>query len=157
MGGATTILRGFKVSVAALDRFLEANGCNRTYSMPPFASKHPDGAVSQLLFRKIAAYNPDADKNRFRLLIPTQEAMDDSKTAYISYVWTVVKAHRELKVDEDLPAEVPKGFEELREEIMGFGKDVSEDEKISDEGKMGLYLVVNDDTLYSGSYDFEGH
>ncbi|KAK3996580.1 hypothetical protein QBC44DRAFT_317177 [Cladorrhinum sp. PSN332] len=154
---ATTILRGFKVSVAALDLFLEANGVNRTYATPPFANEHPDGAVSQLLFQKVAAHNPDADKNGFRVLIPTLEAMADSKTAYVSYVWTVVKAHRELKIEEDLPADIPKGFEELRREILSFGKDVSEGDKITDEGKTGLYLVVNDDTVYSGSYDWEGH
>ncbi|KAK4199945.1 hypothetical protein QBC40DRAFT_280837 [Triangularia verruculosa] len=157
MGGATTILRGFKISVATLDRFLEANGNHRTYSTPPFANEHPDGAVSQLLFKKVSAYNSSADKNGFRLLIPTQEAMERSKTAYISYVWTVVRAHRELNVDEDLPAEVPKGFRELRDEIMGFGKDLSEGEEISGDGKMGLYLVVNDDSLYSGIYAFERH
>ncbi|KAK4161620.1 hypothetical protein QBC43DRAFT_323321 [Cladorrhinum sp. PSN259] len=157
MGGATTILRGFKISVTALDRFIEANGYVRTYGTPPFANEHPDGDISQLLFSKVAAYNPDADKNKFRLFIPTLEGIEDSKTAYVSYAWTVVKAHRELKPDEDLPPEVPKGFEELRQEMLSFEKDVDQVATITDEGKMGLYLVVNDDSIYSGTYGFEGH
>ncbi|KAK4193226.1 hypothetical protein QBC35DRAFT_480954 [Podospora australis] len=86
-----------------------------------------------------------------------QEGMDDSKTAFISYVWTVVQSHRELIVDGDLPSEIPRGFEELRGEILSYAKDLEEKAKITDEGKMGLYLVVNDDSLYSGDWDFEGH
>ncbi|KAK4224302.1 hypothetical protein QBC38DRAFT_515353 [Podospora fimiseda] len=67
MVGATTILRGFKTSVTALDRFIiEANGYVPTYGTPPFATKHPDGGISQLLFGKVEAHNPDADKNKFR-------------------------------------------------------------------------------------------
>ncbi|KAK4184077.1 hypothetical protein QBC35DRAFT_67914 [Podospora australis] len=157
---ATTILGGFKVSVAAFDRFLGANNLEleRTYGNPPFAHQHPDGPISQLLFRKVSTYNAGADKNGFRVTIPTLSALPSmSKTAYVSYTWTAVRAHRELELEEDLPAEIPKGFEELRQEIPSFEQEIGEDEEITNAGKMGLYLVVNDDALYSGSYPLEGH
>jgi hypothetical protein len=64
-----------------------------------------------------------------------------------------VVAHREVKMDEDLPAEVPKGFEKLRQEILGYGKDIGKGDKIVDEGKLGIYIVVTYDIR--GSYGDE--
>ncbi|KAK4163279.1 hypothetical protein QBC43DRAFT_319827 [Cladorrhinum sp. PSN259] len=154
---ATTILRGFKVSSAALDLFLEANGVPRLYSSAPFADSHPDDFPSKLLFNKIISHDPNADKNRFRVLMPSFNGWhEQSKVAFVSYVWTVVKFYRELDVDKDLPPEVPKGFEELRQEILSFEKDVvSEQDKVKDSGKISLYLVVNDEPTYSGMYPVE--
>ncbi|KAH6615912.1 hypothetical protein B0J18DRAFT_438475 [Chaetomium sp. MPI-SDFR-AT-0129] len=141
--GSTTLIRGFKVSVATLDAFLRANNVYETYGTPPFYKRHPDeDPISKLLFTKISQHDPDADKNKFRVLIPLVEGAGRCTTAYVAYAWAGVLAHREIKLDEDLPAEVPKGFEELRQEILGFGKDVADGEKIADEGKLGLYMVV---------------
>jgi hypothetical protein len=39
-------------------------------------------------------------------------------------------------MDED------QGFKELRQEIMGYGKEVQDRDKIVHEGKLGVYLVV---------------
>ncbi|KAK4222179.1 hypothetical protein QBC38DRAFT_448495 [Podospora fimiseda] len=137
---ATTILRGFKVSSASLDLFLEANGSPKTYGSAIPASCHSDDFPSKLLFKKMTDVSQDPN----------------SKGDYISYVWTVVTFHRELDVDKALPAEIPKGFEELRQEILSFEKDVvSEEDKITDPGKIGLYLVVNDNPTYSGMYPIE--
>ncbi|KAK3897074.1 hypothetical protein C8A05DRAFT_39376 [Staphylotrichum tortipilum] len=149
--GSTTILRGFKVSVATLDAFLAANDVDETYSTPPFYKQHPDGdAISRLLFSKVAQHDPAADKNRFRVLIPEVEGMAHAKTAYVAYAWAPVRAHRELKLDEDLPAEVPKGFEELRKEVLGYGEGIKDEDRVADEGKMGVYMVVTYDIR--GSY-----
>ena len=60
----------------------------------------------------------------------------------MTYAWATVVAHREVDMERDLPAEVPKGFEELRAEILGFGKGVVEQDRVVDDGKMGMYLVV---------------
>ncbi len=148
--GSTTIIRGFKVSVATLDAFLAANNVDETYGTPPFYGSHPDkDDISKLLFAKISHHNPNADKNRFRVLIPSVEGMGRAKTAYVAYVWAAVQAHREVRLDEDLPAEVPAGFEELRQEVLGYGRDVEDANKIADEGKMSVYLVV--------TYDIRGY
>jgi hypothetical protein len=148
--GSTTIIRGLKVSVATLDTFLAANDVDETYGTPPFYKRHPDeDPISRLLFSKISPHDPDADKNRFRVLIPLVEGMGHAKTAYVAYTWAAVQVHRELKMDEDLPAEVPKGFEELRQEILGYGKDTNDEDRIADEGKMGVYMVA--------TYDIRGY
>ncbi|KAL2170737.1 hypothetical protein VTG60DRAFT_4485 [Thermothelomyces hinnuleus] len=146
MPGSITILRGFKVSTAVLDAFLAANGVDETYGAPPFYYNHPDKCpISRLLYAKIAAKDPEADRNRFRVNIPSLESYNDSVVAYVSYTWVTVFSHRELNMDEDLPAEVPLGFEELRQEVLSFCASVPEPQKIPDEGRMGLYVVRTHD------------
>ncbi|KAK4141349.1 uncharacterized protein C8A04DRAFT_39184 [Dichotomopilus funicola] len=148
--GSTTVIRGFKVSVVTFDAFLNANNVYETWGGPPFYQDHPDqDPISRLLFAKISQYDSNADKNKFRVLIPSIR----------------VRAHRELKMDEDLPDEVPKGFEELRQEILAYGKDVDDEGKIAneeelgiysniaDEGKLGIYMVVTYDIR--GDYGIE--
>ncbi|KAK3936154.1 hypothetical protein QBC46DRAFT_395832 [Diplogelasinospora grovesii] len=157
--GATTILRGFKVSVAVLDAFLAANGVHETYGTPNFYKDHPDNApISKLLYNKIVGYagaaGSDTDKNKFRVTMPRREGRTHSFVAYVTYAWLSVYAHRELRLEEDLPAEIPAGFEELRKEILSFAgpdKGIPESEKIGDdEGRMGLFAVYAHD-LY-GEY-----
>lgn len=138
MTGSTSILRGFKISVAVLDAFLAADHVDTTDGAPPFYSHHPDkDDVSALLYAKIVAAGGTADKNKFRVMMPSREAFSDSMTAYVTYTWTTVFAHLELQLDEHLPAEVPWGFEELRQEMLSFYDAVSETNRIADEGKMG--------------------
>ncbi|KAH6615784.1 hypothetical protein B0J18DRAFT_484457 [Chaetomium sp. MPI-SDFR-AT-0129] len=151
--GSTTVIRGFKVSVVTFDAFLDANNVYETYGVPPFCKHHPDkDPISKLLFAKISQYDSNADKNKFRVLIPSIRGAEESNTAYIAYAWAAVRAHRELKMD-DLPDEVPKGFEELRQEILAYGKDVDDEGKIVDEGKLGIYIVVTYDVR--GDYGIE--
>ncbi|CAP62072.1 uncharacterized protein PODANS_5_490 [Podospora anserina S mat+] len=144
--GSTTIIRGFKLSVATLDAFLSANNVDETYGTPPFYEHHLEDKdpISKLLFSKISHFDPNADKNKFRVLIPSIEGIGRAKTAYVAYAWAAVRVHREVKMDEDLPEEIPKGFEELRQEILSYsGKgDVKEEDKVQEEGKIGIYLVV---------------
>ncbi|KAK4039494.1 hypothetical protein C8A01DRAFT_36533 [Parachaetomium inaequale] len=148
--GSTTLIRGFKVAVATLDAFLAANDVDETYGTPPFYGDHPDkDSISRLLFAKIAQHDPTADKDRFRVLIPSIEGMARAKTAYVAYAWVPVRAHREVKMDENLPAEIPKGFEELRQEVLAYEMDAKDENKIADEGKLGMYLVV--------TYDIRGY
>jgi hypothetical protein len=140
--GSTTILRGFKVSVAVLDAFLAANGIDETYGIPPFYKNHPDkDPISALLFTKITKAGGTANKNKFRIMIPSREGHDRSTVAYVTYSWVTIYAHRELRLDEDLPMEVPTGFEELRREILSFGGGIADSNKIADEGRIGLFVV----------------
>ncbi|KAI8713420.1 hypothetical protein NCS52_01286700 [Fusarium sp. LHS14.1] len=140
--GSTTLLRGFKVSISTLDAFLYANGVYETYGTPPFYKDHPDkDEISKLFYTKITQAGGTADKNRFRVMIPLMEGHGKSTVAYVTYAWLTVYAHREVLLDEDLPTAVPEGFEELRREILSFGEKLGDNDKIVDEGKMGLFLV----------------
>lgn len=140
--GSTTILRGFRVSTAVLDAFLAANKVDETYGTPPFYQHHPDNdPISALLYAKIVREDKDADKNRFRVMIPSREAFSESEVAYVTYTWVTIFAHRELAMEEDLPADLPPGFEELRQDILSFRDTVPDEHRIPDEGRMGLYVV----------------
>lgn len=144
--GSTTILRGFKVSVAVLDAFLAANSVYETYGTPPFYQDHPDkDPISVLLYTKITAVGGTANKEKFRVIIPSREGHNKSNVAYVTYAWVTVYAHRELQLDDDLPMEVPTGFEELRKEILSFSDGIADSDKIADEGRMGLFVVYTHD------------
>jgi hypothetical protein len=69
MMGSTTILRGFKVSVAVLDAFLAANGVDETNGTPPLYKHHPD----EDLISEITKAGGTANKNKFRVIIPSRE------------------------------------------------------------------------------------
>ncbi|KAK4191134.1 hypothetical protein QBC35DRAFT_36305 [Podospora australis] len=138
---STTIIRGFKVSVETFDAFLRANNIDETEGIPPFYEHHPDqDPMSKLLFSKIYQHDPSADRNKFRVLLPHIEGQGRTQTAYVAYAWAAVRAHREVRLQEDLPEEIPRGFEELRQEILGYGEE--EGERVAGEGKLGIYLVV---------------
>ena len=49
-------------------------------------------------------------------------------------------------MDEDLPAKIPTDFDGLQQEVLGYGKDTADEDKIVDEGKLGAYMVVTSDT-----------
>ena len=142
--GSTTILCGFRVSVIALDNFLRANGVYETYGKPPFLKEHPDkDPISILLYNKLVGFAGDAsmiDKNDYRVAIPHVQGYQTSRVAYVTYAWQVVWAHREIDL-EKLPAEPPEAFEQLRNEIMSFGEGLDDEERIPDDGKLGLYAV----------------
>lgn len=142
---SATLLYGFKVSVAALDAFLAANNVDETFGTPPYL-EHPDhDPVSKFLLAKMARFDDKADKNKFRVVMPAIHPSDIAKTAYVTYAWVRVSASNdsacEVSLEHDLPAEPPKGFEELRSEILAFGDKVAAEKRLADEGKMGLYLV----------------
>ncbi|KAH7144343.1 hypothetical protein B0J13DRAFT_595814 [Dactylonectria estremocensis] len=141
MLGSATMLRGFKISVTALDAFLQANGVDETYGTPPMLRKHPDDdPISALLYTKITAASGTGSKHGFRVLIPSREGHNASTVAYVAYSWITIYAHRELRLGEDLSSEVPTGFEELRKEILSYCDGVT-NTGIVDEGRMGLFAV----------------
>jgi len=86
--GPTTILRGFKVSVAVLDTFLAvaANHVDETYGKPPFYQKYRDNdPISVLLYTEVTAAGGIASKNRFRVIIPSREGNNESSLATQQY------------------------------------------------------------------------
>lgn len=54
-------------------------------------------------------------------------------------------AHREIQPDVDLPVPEHPAFETLRQEILGFGGA----ESVTNEEKVGLFLVVTDEGTYT--------
>lgn len=78
-----------------------------------------------------------------RVVDSSREGYNASRIAYVTCAWASVYAHRELDLATDLPADVPEGFEALRQDLLtaGDGLGVDERDKIADEGKMGVYMV----------------
>lgn len=143
--GSTTLLRGFKVSIPVLDAFLAANRVPETFGTPPFSRDHPDNdSISKLLYSRITEAEGSADKNRFRVVIPSRAPYNASRVAYVTYAWATVYAHREVDLENDIPAEIPEGFEDLRQEILAHGDGVNgvhDSDKVPDDGKLGVYMV----------------
>jgi hypothetical protein len=132
--GLTTILRGFKVPIAILDRFLEFNGVMQTWGYPPMYDRPPlPGSdrptldpQSAFLRTKLAA------TNYIRIFIPNSQGMDQSTHAYVAYAYVMVFSQRQIDLVAELPDQAPPGFAELRSEILGFAK----------EGEEGLLQVA---------------
>lgn len=145
--GSTTLLRGFKVSISILDAFLAANRVPETFGTPPFYRDHPDNdSISKLLYSRITEAEAEGttDKDRFRVVIPSRAPYNASRVAYVTYAWATVYAHMEVDLENDLPAVLPEGFEDLRQEILSHGDGVGgvqDSDKIPDEGKLGVYMV----------------
>lgn len=66
-GPTIAIIRGLKVRVPVLDRFLNANGVDETYGLAPFYDVEPD-QQSQLLRSKVR----DGD-TRTRSFVPSKK------------------------------------------------------------------------------------
>jgi hypothetical protein len=100
-----------------------------------------------LLITMIPQHDPDADKNKFRTLIPSFEGMGRAKAAYVAYVWVPVQAHRKVEVDEELPAEIPKGFLGAATGVFGLCEERKGRRQESGRGnpERVLYMVVTYD------------
>ncbi len=83
----TTILRGFRVPGAALDRFLQENGLMPTFGDPPLYSQVDP--ASKLIRTKLG---DDKDDSKTRLFIPFRKGRKPSHLAYIAYDWITVFA-----------------------------------------------------------------
>ncbi|KAJ4397174.1 hypothetical protein N0V93_001398 [Gnomoniopsis smithogilvyi] len=141
------IFRGFKVSVAALDAFFQANSIAPTMSIPPF---EPDEGEQydeprsrqqmEFLSTRLQAAGGDAEAAA-KIFIPATEQHDRSRFAYVAYCWMFVYSQRRLQLDNDLPEAVPPSFDTLRQEIMGFVNDSNE--SIQGLGEIFLYSLVS--------------
>ncbi len=136
----TAVVRGLKVPVVVLDRFLVANGVMETDGYAPFYEGNLDDA-SKLLRAKVSSSD-----NETRLFIPYQMNRHRSTFAYIAYAWVFVNAQRKLHIPEELPDKAPEGFEGLRDEIMGFSTKGAEGEPHQD--STGLFVLVTDEQSF---------
>jgi hypothetical protein len=136
----TTILRGFKLPLTVLNRFLEANGLELLEGdRPAFASDYRNlDEVSQLLRAKVGV-----DDTKTRLFIPYRMPHPKSDFAYVAYDWVMVYAQREV----DLADEAPPGFANLRDEIMAFANESDAEQlRLMGQGRVdAMFVIVNDE------------
>jgi hypothetical protein len=135
----TVVVRGFKVTVAVLGRFLRANGVWETEGYAPFYNS-ADGELdnpSKLMRAKMGGSNT-------RLFIPNRMAFRRSTFAYVAYAWVFVLSQRKLNLLDELPDAAPEGFAELRDEIMGFAT-AEETSDGMDQDLTDIFVVITDD------------
>ncbi|KAK4151837.1 hypothetical protein C8A00DRAFT_16798 [Chaetomidium leptoderma] len=157
--GLTTILRGFKIPVTLLDRFLETNGIKPTFGYPPIydclplpGSDHPPLDPESAFLR-----NRLGGDTKTRIFVPNRQGVARSTHAYVAYAYVMVLGQRQIKFAAELPDRPPAEFGELRNEILGFAKEEEQgllkvagmqpDEEGEDPASL-LFVVVTDDREY---------
>ncbi|KAK4095891.1 hypothetical protein N658DRAFT_459610 [Parathielavia hyrcaniae] len=134
--GLVTLLRGFKVPIAVLDRFLAAHDVQETEHIPPYlfpphlfrgrdgtSASTPQLDPQSAFFRaRLAASNPDpASLEAVRLFIPHRRGQDRSAYGYVAYAFVMVFGQRYVDLAIELPEQAPPGFAALRREVLGAG------------------------------------
>lgn len=140
--GLTTILRGFRVPVAALDRFLQANGLMPTFGDPPSSLDSQTDPASMLLRTKLG---DDHGDSKTRLFIPFKKGRKRSDVAYIAYDWVMVFAQRQVNLGEELLDRPPPRFAELRDDMLQFA-DREGQQKVED--LSALFVVITDEECF---------
>lgn len=142
-GPVVSIVRGLKIHIRVLDRFLYNNGCHTTKGYPPFYKEDPD-EFSTLLRSRFSG-----DCMRTRLFIPARTGHNKSKFGYIAWAYEMVYAQKEVRPEEDLPVDPPEGFDALKNEILSFS--TSEDAIFdkSGHGKTGVLVIVCEERSYT--------
>ncbi|KAI3390475.1 hypothetical protein diail_9562, partial [Diaporthe ilicicola] len=91
-----------------------------------------------------SAIDSNSDNNSILVVVPSGYPHDRSPWVYVAYNYTFVYSQRLIPID-DLQDEVPRGFEQLRQEILGYSSSSGLD--ASNEGLMGFYIVTIGDRL----------
>lgn len=141
-GPTIAIIRGLKVRVTVLDRFLKANGVDKTYGIAPFYDVDPD-KESQLLRSKVGGGD-----TRTRIFVPSKRDHNATTFAYVAWAWEMVYAQKEVLLDQQLPPNPPTGWAAVQDEILSFSHDTDSDWKAAGHGKTGLFIVVSDERAY---------
>lgn len=110
--GLITLLRGFKVPIAVLDRFLASHGVEQTERIPPhlfqrsdFPTVPPLDPQSALFRARLSASNSDLDPaslEAVRLFIPYRRGWARSTYGYIAYSFIMVLGQRHVELDTEL-------------------------------------------------------
>ncbi|KAK4238485.1 hypothetical protein C8A03DRAFT_43759 [Achaetomium macrosporum] len=142
MGLITVILRGFKVPISVLNRFLASNGVEEIDGTPPRLFYLPgepptvlDPQSACLRAKLVPAGDTDS---RARLFIPQPQGQSRSTYGYVAYAYTQVYIERMIDSARELPDQAPPGFAELRREILGFAEE-------GEEPLLLLFSVITDD------------
>lgn len=136
------ILRGLKVRVSVLDRFLDANGVDKTYGLAPFYNIDPDER-SRLLRSKVGGGD-----TRTRIFVPSKLDHNETNFAYVAWVWEMVYAQKEIVLDQQLPNDPPTGWVAMKDEILSFSDNTDSHWEAFGHGKMGVFIVVSDERPY---------
>lgn len=140
-----TALRGFKVSPETLDKYLAEKGnykgsdIGTTPPQYPFDERGaPSDKASNTLRKRVLAMGGDAkDCSGILVIVPFVESQTSS-CVFVAYSYAFV--HSQLLVTTAiLPERVPRGFDELRQEILEYKSDSYL--RDNSEGLMGFYIV----------------
>ncbi|POS75144.1 hypothetical protein DHEL01_v206459 [Diaporthe helianthi] len=140
MGGQNlvTALRGFKIRTATLDKYLidrdKPAGTNSA-TIPPYYIYDANGNATDEISEVLRASSSIAS---VLLVMPSVEGHDRSSWAYVAYSCTHIYAQRHI-TPQDPTEKVPKGFEELRQDVLKHSSSLEEDE-----GLMGLFIVITE-------------
>lgn len=140
-GPTIAIVRGLKVRVPVLDRFLNANGVDETYGIAPFYDVDPD-KQSRLLRSKVGGGD-----ERTRIFIPSKFSHNESNFAYVAWAWEMVYAQKEIVLKQQLPTP-PAGWAAIKDEIMSFSCDADAGWNAKGHGRTGIFIVVSDERPY---------
>lgn len=148
MPGSNTVtaLRGFRVRLSTLDKFLVANGkvhgAENGFA-PLYHFEKPEGPdeISALLRAKAGG------GSGILYVVPAAEGHDITPYVYVAYQYRHV--YSQLRITPQDPPEqpIPAEFEQLRQEILGYkasagdGASQGADEE---DGAMGLYIVYTE-------------
>lgn len=148
MPGTNTVtaLRGFRVRLTTLDKYLVANdkvhGAQNGFA-PFYHFEKPEGPdeISALLRAN------GGGSSGILYVVPAAEGHDITPYVYVAYQYRHV--YSQLRITPQDPPEepVPAAFEELRQEILGYRAgpgDGAAQEFDEDDGAMGLYIVYTE-------------
>lgn len=144
MSSLITALRGFKVHPYTLDLYLAGHGDYMGTDIgrhPPQYMHDDSGATldkaSEILRARAAALGGDADSSRILVVLPYVEPHEQSPWVYVAYSYVFVYSQLLITTDS-LPDKVPRGFEELRQDIL---EECASPLDPKDEGQMGFYIT----------------
>lgn len=144
-----TALRGFKVRPSTLDMYLCVHGEEQGTDLgtiPPQYQFDDTGAASNkasnILRQRAATLGGDSQgSSGILVVLPFFRPHDESPWAYVAYSHAFVYSQLHITADS-LPERVPRGFEELRQEMWNVWSSGS---NVRDEFLMGFYIVRTDD------------
>lgn len=149
MPGSNTItaLRGFRVRLSTLDKFLVANGKAHGAEngfAPLYDFDKPEGPdeISAILRAKAGG------GSGILYVVPAAEGHDVTPYVYVAYQYRHV--YSQLRITPHDPPEqpIPAEFEQLRQEILSYREnagDGSSQGNDQEDGAMGLYIVYTED------------
>lgn len=143
-----TALRGFRVRLSTMDKFLVANGNlhGTLNGMPPlYDFEKPEGPdeISALLRAKAGG------GSGILYVVPAAEGHDETPYVYVAYEYR--HDYSQLRIIPQDPPEqpIPAGFEQLRQEVLGYrtvsGGDGASQGVDEEDGVMGLYIVYTEE------------
>ena len=129
--GLITLLRGFKVPIAVLDRFLIAHGVEETYGIAPQLEPGPlapplDQHSAFFRARLTATSSDAASLGGVRLFIPNRRGQAAPAYAYVSHAFVMVFCQRHVDLAAELPERAPPGFAELRRDVLACADEADE-------------------------------